>query len=98
MLHRERIIEELKNCRVELEKLGVDRIGLFGSYSTRTADQDSDIDILVKFIPGSLSFNNYMDLKIFLENAFSRKIDLVIEDDIRPELKEEILSTVVYAA
>ena len=33
------------------------------------------------------NFDNYMDLKIMLEKLFKRKIDLVIEEDLKPELK-----------
>ncbi len=63
-----------------------------------TAKEDSDIGILVTFAAGSISFDHYMDLKLFLENLFQRKVDLVIEEDIRQQLKESILSSVVYAA
>ena len=39
-----------------------------------------------------------MDLKIFLEDNFNRKIDLVIKDSIKNRIKDQILSETIYAA
>lgn len=46
---KEKILHEIKIYRSELEELGVNRIGLFGSYSREEQSKKSDIDILVDF-------------------------------------------------
>ena len=38
-----------------------------------------------------------MDLKFFLQDLFNKKVDLVILENIKSELKEEILGSVEYA-
>ncbi len=38
---------------------------------------DSDIDILVAF-EGSASFDQYMDLKFYLEGHFLKNVDLIL--------------------
>ena len=38
-----------------------------------------------------------MDLKFFFEDHFKIKVDLVLKDSIRPELKKIILAEAVHA-
>jgi uncharacterized protein len=79
------------------EMYGVQRIGLFGSYSRGEEKDSSDIDLIVEFSTSHLSFDNYMDLKFFLEDTFQKPVDLVIINDIKPALKPVILEDVKYA-
>ncbi|MBT2694509.1 nucleotidyltransferase family protein [Bacillus sp. ISL-55] len=79
------------------EKYGVKRIGLFGSYSREEQKADSDIDVIVEFSDSHLSFDNYMDLKFYLEDTFQKPVDLVIINDIKPALKPSILRSAKYA-
>jgi predicted nucleotidyltransferase len=39
-----------------------------------------------------------MDVKIYLEDLYLRKIDLVLEETIKPGLRPQILEEVVYAS
>ena len=86
--------EESKN----IKKFGVSRLGLFGSFARNEQTEKSDIDILVNFEDGKESFDNYMQLLFFLEKLFSNKVDLVIADNVRDELKQEIFGSVKYAS
>ena len=43
------IVEQLKQHKPELEKFGVSKIGLFGSYVRGEQSTTSDIDILIDF-------------------------------------------------
>jgi predicted nucleotidyltransferase len=61
-----------------------------------TPKKYSDIDIVVEFRDGYKTFDNYMELKLFLENILKTKIYLVLKTVIRDELKERILAEVVY--
>nr|WP_289038528.1 nucleotidyltransferase family protein [uncultured Allobacillus sp.] len=98
MLSKQKILDELsKNLNKWREKYGVIRIGLYGSYIRDKQNESSDIDVVVEFNEADLSFDNYMDLKIELEDHFQKQIDLVILNDIKPALKSSILSTITYA-
>lgn len=79
------------------QKFGVKRIGIFGSFARGEEREDSDLDVLVVFEEGQKTFDNYMDLKFFLEDLFGRKVDLVTEKALKPQLKDIILKGVVYA-
>ena len=78
------------------EKFKVKEIGLFGSFARGNPKKRSDIDILVEFEPDYETFDNYMELKFFLEEILKAKVDLVIKDAVRKELRERILSEAVY--
>lgn len=84
-LTSEKIITELEHRREELLRLGVVKIGVFGSFVAKRQRPKSDIDILVKF--RKTGFDEYMDLKFLLEKTFRRKVDLVTEGGLKPELR-----------
>lgn len=80
------IMETLNRHAERLHAFGATRIGLFGSYLNNRAGENSDIDLLVSF--DAPDFDNYMEMKFFLEDLFGRKVDLVIEDNLKPELSD----------
>ena len=96
ILSKHFIKQTLEDNQETLRKYGVKRIGLFGAYVRGPARGDSDIDLLVEF--EELSFDYYMGLRIFLEDLFEKKIDLVIANSIRPRLRPRIEREVEYVA
>jgi predicted nucleotidyltransferase len=97
MLTKRGILRRIEESKERIEKYGVRRIGLFGSYVRNEQSDKSDIDLLVEFEEGEKSFSNYMDLKIFLEDLLGCKVDLVIVEDVKPLLKPDIMKEVEYA-
>ena len=89
------ILNALQQNRDRLHQMGVRRIGLFGSYRRGTPNPSSDIDLLVML--ERPTFDDYMNVKIFLEDLFNCKVDLVLEETIKPRLRDHILEEVVYA-
>ena len=81
-MNADQIIERIRGLRPQLDALGVDSLGLFGSVARGEERDDSDIDILVAF-DGPATFDQYMDVKLLLEDALGRRIDLVIERGLR---------------
>lgn len=96
-LTADKILKTLKENKAKIRQFGVKEIGLFGSYASNEQTAKSDIDILVTFSKANKNFHNYMQLKLLLERLFNRKVDLVIKDSIRSELRKSILNGVVYA-
>ena len=72
------------------EEAGVRRSALFGSFARGEAGEKSDIDILVELPEGAGLFD-FVGLRIKLEEALGRKVDLVEFDTLKPRLKERIL-------
>jgi uncharacterized protein len=59
----------LRQNQQDLEQLGVERCGIFGSFVKETAiREESDVDILVAFYPSQKTFSNYMSLAFFLQS------------------------------
>ena len=85
-----------KHAREIKEKFFVKEIGIFGSQIKARAKKRSDIDILVEFEARGETFDNYMELKFFLEKIFNKRVDLVLKDVLKEEIKEAILADVVY--
>lgn len=74
-----------------LQNHGVKRAGLFGSLVRGEVESESDIDILVE-IKNDISLLDFVGIKLELEEATGRKVDLVEYDTIKPFLREKILS------
>ena len=83
-----------KNMDYMRKEFSVRKIGVFGSYVKDSANSNSDIDILVEF--EEKTFDNYMDLKFFLEDLFGKKVDLVISDAIKKRIQPAILRETQY--
>ena len=79
------------------EQFDVERIGVFGSAVRGEMTSDSDVDVLVEFRSGKASFDRYMDLKFFLEDLFSRDVDLVTIRSIKSRIRDHVLSQAKYA-
>ena len=69
---------------------------MFGSYAKGQRKRRSDIDILVELDKAHKTFDNYMELKFFLGRAIGGKVDLVLKDSVREELKARILSEAIH--
>jgi|YNPMSStandDraft_2_1061718.scaffolds.fasta_scaffold29611_2 predicted nucleotidyltransferase len=85
---RERLAHHRETLRREFR---VARLAVFGSYARGTARKRSDVDILVDFEPSGIIFDNYMELKFYLQRVLGRRVDLVMIDALRPELRSKIL-------
>ncbi|MGI6784168.1 MAG: nucleotidyltransferase family protein [Aminivibrio sp.] len=89
------ILEFLRLHRRHFEEnYSVRRIGLFGSVLRGTVGDTSDVDILVEF--STPTFDNYMDLKFFLEEHIKMPVDLVLADSLKPRIKPIVLQETSY--
>ncbi len=78
------------------ERFKIKEIGIFGSFVRNEQKKRSDVDILVEFMKGCKTFDNYMELKFFLEEVLGLKVDLVLKSAVREELKKYIFDETVY--
>ncbi len=91
----DQILDVLRDHVPELRRLGVRRLGLFGSAARGEATEASDLDFLVEL--DRKTFDAYMDVKELLERLFARRVDLVVADAVKPQLRGRILRETVYA-
>jgi predicted nucleotidyltransferase len=71
------------------KNFAVSGLSIFGSVARDQAGSKSDIDILVDF-SGAATFDNYMDLKFYLQELLRMNVDLVTQKALRPQIREEI--------
>lgn len=97
MSSKDKIIKTIQENNGRIKSYGIKRVGIFGSFARSSQKKNSDIDILVEFEKGKKVFDNYMELKFFLESLFRRKVDLVIKEALKPSIRDNVLSEVSYA-
>ena len=86
-------IDEIKRIVLPvLKKYDLKKAGVFGSIVRGEIREDSDVDILVEIGKDDLSLLDFVGIKLELEKALGRKVDLVEYDTIKPLLKERILA------
>jgi predicted nucleotidyltransferase len=75
--------------------LGIERIGLFGSFARDEAGPQSDVDILVSLKKPSLFL--YHTISEQLETVMGRKIDLVsAKSRFREDFLENMQKDLIY--
>jgi len=92
ILSREKAAELLAASESEIRALGVARLALFGSVVRGDARPDSDVDLLVQFVPGAKTFDRFLALSELLEDRLGRRVELVTIEALSPFLGPHILA------
>jgi predicted nucleotidyltransferase len=97
MRDAEIVADRLAHLRPELDRIGVKTLHLFGSRTRGDARADSDWDFLVEYSspPG---FDQFMDLKLLLENQLGARVDLLSRTACGQRLLRAIEPELVHAA
>ena len=87
------IIPEQLAARVRVlgVRYGVQDIRLFGSVARGEAGPDSDIDLLVDYIPGHGGFA-FVEFCDAVEKLFGRRVDVVTERSLPSRIRERVLA------
>jgi predicted nucleotidyltransferase len=92
------VLGALQRHAKELRRLGVKRVGIFGSFARAEQSERSDLDLLVEFEEGQKTFDHFVQLAFFLEDTLQRRVDLVTPDALCSHLRSQILDEVEYAS
>ncbi|MHA1130663.1 MAG: nucleotidyltransferase family protein [Candidatus Helarchaeota archaeon] len=95
-LNKAKIFELLRKNKLQFQKYGVKKIGLFGSYVRDENQEESDIDFLVEFEEEKKNYDNFIELVFLLEEIFKKKVDLLTIESLSPYIKPYILKEVQY--
>jgi hypothetical protein len=82
----------LTESKEEIFRLGVQRLALFGSVQRNEARSDSDVDVLVEFLPGQKTFDRLLALGELLEGTLGHRVELVTVESLSPYLRPYILA------
>jgi len=79
----------------------VRELSLFGSAARGEMRPDSDIDLLVEFLPSAeVGLVEHAGLMLDLARLLGRRVDLVSKDGLKPRIRSSVLADarLVYAA
>ena len=97
MLNKQDIFNQLAQRKTDIEKFGVHRIGLFGSYVRGEQKENSDIDILIEFEKDKTTFDNFMNVCFYLDDLFTgKKVEVVTTGGLSKYIGPFILKEVEY--
>jgi len=94
-MNKEYILNFLTTHKQELQNnYALTKIGLFGSYAKNTANETSDIDIVIQSTKKDFFLRD--DLKEYLENTFKVPVDVGYIDSFRQYYKSKIENDIIY--
>ena len=95
-LNKTEILNFLTSHKEELmSKFFITKIGLFGSYAKDTANENSDIDIVIESTKKDFFLRD--DLREYLEANLNKSVDVGYLDSIRAYYKSKIEKDIIYA-
>lgn len=86
----------LAQARAELGALGVRSLDLFGSVARGEAGPDSDVDLLVDF-DKPIGLFHFFRVQRRLEGLLGCRVDLVMRDAVKRQLRDRIFAEAVRA-
>ncbi|QPH39158.1 nucleotidyltransferase family protein [Pedobacter endophyticus] len=92
------LLAQLKTNAEKIKSFGVEKLGVFGSFSTDSVTKDSDIDLLIEFVPSKKNFDNFIDLSFYLEELFNRKVEIVTPQSLSKHIGPHILKQTQYVS
>ena len=96
---KQRSVRELLECkREEILRIarthGASNVRIFGSVARGEADENSDVDFLVEFEPGT-SLLQHCALIADLEDLLGRKVDVAPEKTLKERVRDQVLAEAV---
>ena len=78
-----------------MEKFKVSELGIFGSYVKGKQNEDSDVDMLVKFSEAQTLFD-LIEIEDLLSEKIGISVDLIEEEYLFTDIRKNVLSEIVY--
>jgi uncharacterized protein len=94
---REEVQRRLSEQRAELTSLSVRSLHVFGSVARGDSAPDSDVDLLVDF-DRPIGLFHFFRVQQQLERILGSRVDLVMREAVKPQLRDRILREAVRAA
>jgi len=95
-MSKEQIIQKINSKLPELkDRYHIKKIGIFGSVAREEDKEKSDIDILVELY-SPIGLFDFVRLENILTNILGKKVDLVSNKALKPQIKDDVLKEVEY--
>jgi predicted nucleotidyltransferase len=97
-MNKQDILDRLRENERALRARGVTHAALFGSRARGDDRPDSDIDILIEIEPEIVQdVYDYVGLKNFIAALFTRPVDVVDRNALKPYVRPPAEGDAVYA-
>lgn len=77
------------------QKFNVSELGIFGSYVRGEQDEQSDLDILVRYSKVPCVWN-WIELEDYLSLLTGVEVDLVPDAAMKPKIRERVYQEVIF--
>lgn len=81
------------------EKYFVDRMAIIGSYARGDYNENSDVDLVIYFLPDAVNnrmFRIYYNLLDDISSHLKKKIDIIVNGKVLPAFKDIIDNEALY--
>lgn len=95
---RDEVLHQLRHHAITLQaRFGVAHLALFGSVAHNESRRESDVDLLVEFLPGRPDgMLEFVALKGWLESLLDRPVDLITPTNIKARIRDRILQEAIH--
>lgn len=95
-MDKQKIIQLVVENKQAFRDLGASRVGLFGSFARGEQNKDSDVDLLVDFLPEKKSYRNLLGVADLAEKLVGREVEVVTPQSLSPYIAPYIEKDVQY--
>ena len=68
------------------QRFGVIEVKLYGSFARNQIEDDSDVDVLVRF-DAPPDWRRYFGAQAYLEDLLGRPVDMALDQELRAEIR-----------
>jgi uncharacterized protein len=89
-MERDEAINRLQQHQADFNRIGVDRLYMFGSTARGEAGRESDVDLFSIIRKASSASSTLMDVREFAAKILGRETDIMTRDSLHKILRQEI--------
>ena len=93
----ENVLQVVEKNSESFRRFDLKSLAIFGSVARDEATENSDVDILIEFASAAI-FDNYMELKFFLEDILGKEVDLVTKKSLKAAISQQVLDEAIYVS
>ncbi|MEI7425998.1 MAG: nucleotidyltransferase domain-containing protein [Candidatus Moraniibacteriota bacterium] len=93
-MNKEQIKQAIRKAiETDPNKKDILKVSLFGSHAYGNPRPDSDVDILIEFLPNaSIGFFKFFDTQYNFEDFTGKKVDLLTPESLSKYFREKVIA------